>query len=111
MIAYKLFRVRKDGSIGSLFINARARLPIGKWMKGRNYPTKGFAVRPGWHATGQPKAPHLSMKGRAWFEVEVKNYKKLVRPESQGGVWYLAKDMRIIGKLDEATKIKQQQRG
>lgn len=29
MIAYKLFRLRKDGTLGSLFVNRRAVLPPG----------------------------------------------------------------------------------
>lgn len=96
MITYKLFRVRKDGSIGSLFINRRARLPLNKWLTAEVYPTKGFALRPGWHCTAKPEAPHLSEKDRAWFKVEIKNFTEEHRPESQGGLWYLAKKMRII---------------
>lgn len=96
MVAYKLFRVRKDGSLGSLFINRRARLPLGIWMEAEAFPTKGFAYRPGWHALCAPIAPHLSEKGRRWFEVEVKNFKRFTRPESQGGEWVLAKQMRIV---------------
>tara|TARA_Y100000310_G_scaffold186813_1_gene186937 strand:- start:430 stop:642 length:213 start_codon:yes stop_codon:yes gene_type:complete len=42
MFGYKLFRVRKDGTLGSLFINKKERLPIGKWIKAESYPTKGY---------------------------------------------------------------------
>jgi hypothetical protein len=100
MKAYKLFRVRKDGSIGSLFINARRKLPIGKWMWAEDYPTNGFAHRPGWHATAKPEAPHLSMKGRKWFEVEMKYATEHERPASQGGMWYLAKRIKIVAPVD-----------
>ena len=96
MITYKLFRVRKDGTIGSLFINRKARLPLNKWLTAEEYPTKGFAFRPGWHCTAKPEAPHLSEKDRAWFKVEIKHFTEEHRPESQGGLWYLAKKMRIL---------------
>ena len=95
MIAFKLFRIRKDGSIGSLFINRKARLPVNVWMPAAAHKTKGFAFRPGWHALCKPEAPHLSEKGRRWYEVEVKKFKRFVRPASQGGEWVLAEQMRI----------------
>ena len=40
MVGYKLFRVRKDGTLGSLFINKKEVLPIGEWIKSKSYPTK-----------------------------------------------------------------------
>jgi len=95
MKAWKLFRVRKDGSIGSLFINRRARLPVGKWMVAEEHPTKGYAFRPGWHACAKPDAPHLSTRGRAWFRVELRGVTTHHRPASQGGVWYTAKQLKI----------------
>jgi len=104
LIAYKLVRVRKDGSIGSLFINCRRRLPVGRWIKAESYPTKGFALRPGWHATHAPRAPHLSMRGRAWYKAEIKNFTKFRRPAAQGGLWYLAQRMRLLAPTkEEAT--------
>jgi hypothetical protein len=101
MIGYKLFRVRKNGTIGSLFINRKAVVPINKWLKSEEHPTKGFAIRAGWHITHAPVAPHLSKKGRCWYKVEFKNYQKLKRPKNQGGMWYLAKCMRVIGEMNE----------
>ena len=95
-IGYKLFRLRKDGTLGSLFINRRAVLPIGKWMKNECHPTKGFALRPYWHITSQPNAPHLSMKGRVWMRVEMRKFIEQKRPANQGGLWYLAEWIRII---------------
>ena len=86
----------KDGTLSSLFIGQRNRLPIGKWLKSECIPTKGFAVRPGWHCTANPVAPHLSMKNRVWVKVEIKNYEEFMRPESQGGLWLLANDMKIL---------------
>jgi len=96
MLAWKLFRLMKDGSIAPLFINKRLRLELNKWYEAECIPTKGFAVRKGWHVTAKPIAPHLSKKGRIWKQVEIKDYTVLQRPETQGGTWYLANKMRII---------------
>ena len=98
MKAHKLVRLMKDGSLSSLFIGKKQRLPMGKWLKSECIPTKGFAVRPGWHCTREPIAPHLSMNGRIWVKVEIEDYTKLHRPESQGGIWYLANRMKILEK-------------
>ncbi len=62
MIAYKLVRQLKDKSLAPLFINKKLRLEFGKWHEAECHPTKGFAVRPGWHCTAVPNAPHLSQK-------------------------------------------------
>lgn len=95
-IAYKLVRLRKNGTLGSLFINKKAVLPIGVWMEAKDYPTAGYAHRPGWHLTEKPYAPHLKIDGRIWIKAEIKDYEVIIRPESQGGIWYLAKWMKII---------------
>jgi hypothetical protein len=97
--AFKLVRKRKDGTYGSLFIKRRAVLPVGRWMSARNYPTKGFAERPGWHCTLAPHAPHLTMKGRVWVEVELRVYREHQRPSNQGGTWLLAQRMKIIKEV------------
>jgi len=94
--AHKLFTVRADGTLGSLFINRRARLPIGEWMQAESIPTKGFALRPGWHATAEPDAPHLSTQGREWRRVLIDGCVPHVRPESQGGLWYTAERCFIL---------------
>lgn len=97
MIAYKLLRKRKDGTLGPLFINRKQIIPIGEWLEAESYPTKGYAFRPGWHTTSKLEAPHLSMKDRVWTKVEIKDYKELIRPQSQGGVWWLANYMKVLG--------------
>lgn len=102
MIAYKLLRRRKDGSLGPLFINRRQRIPVGKWLWAERHPTKGFAVRPGWHCTCEPRAPHLSPTGRVWARVEVENAQPYERPAAQGGRWLLAERMRVLEILEEA---------
>ena len=95
--AYKLLRRRKDGTLGPLFINARLRIPVGKWLKAESHPTKGYAYRPGWHCTLKPIAPHLRTTGpdRVWCRVSVTGVTSYARPESQGGTWLLAKKMRV----------------
>lgn len=101
MIAYKLFHLRKDGSLGSLFVNRCARLPIGEWLRADLFPTKGFAVREGWHTLRNPVAPHLKNKlDRVWYKVEIGGWQQFFRPESQGGEWYLARWMRILESVE-----------
>jgi hypothetical protein len=98
---FKLLKVRKDGTLGPLFINARARLRVGEWMPAEAHRRKGFAFRPGWHVMAKPEAPHLktelaSGERRQFWEVEIADYIEETRPESQGGVWYLAQKMRLV---------------
>jgi hypothetical protein len=100
MIAYKLLKVRKDKSIGPLFINTRLRIPLGEWMVAEDHPTSGYAHRPGWHCTVKPVAPHLKMMdNRAWYIVEIEDFTRFDRPLAQGGVWLLAKRMRVLAPL------------
>ena len=100
-LAYKLFRIRKDGTIGSLFINQKQRIPIGKWVMAEDHPTKGYAHRPGWHCTIKPLAPHLTMKGRTWYEVIIEDFVEHLRPKNQGGLWFLAQRMKLVKRLEE----------
>ena len=95
MKAYKLLRLRKNGTLSPLFINKKQIIPLNKWMPAEAHLTKGFAFRPGWHCTHAPKAPHLSKKGRIWCEVEIDDFQEIKRPKSQGGKWFLANKMRI----------------
>ena len=104
MKAYKLVSLKKDGKIGSLFINKKARLPMDVWMKAEDHPTKGYKHRKGWHCLPRPHAPHLTEKGRTWVEVEIKNYRCFKRPESQGGHWLLAQNMKIIGLIGDKNE-------
>lgn len=96
MIAYKLFRQLKSGEITSLFINKTERLEKGVWLNAKSYPTKGYKVRPYWHCTEKPIAPHLSERNRVWLKVEIDDYEEFSRPEHQGGKWFLAKKIRIL---------------
>lgn len=96
MTAYKLFKLRKNNTLGSLFINSSQIIRKNRWYRAYNYPTKGFAVRPGWHATETPEAPHLSPKGRVWAKVELEEVKELKVPKNHGGKWFLAKKMKVL---------------
>ena len=102
MRAFKLLRKRKDGSLGSLFLGRAVRLPIGAWLEAEDRTARGYASRPGWHCTEAPSAPHLSMEGREWYEVEIKNFQGVKRPAHQGGYWFVAQRMKIIRPASEA---------
>lgn len=95
MKAFKLFRLKKNGEITSLFINKKRGLKLGEWMKAENFPTNGFAERMGWHSLKKKSAPHLSKDGRIWCEIEINDYKEFKRPKNQGGVWFLSNEMKI----------------
>ena len=95
-LVYKLFRVLKSGDITSLFINKTERLEYNKWLEAKEYPTKGYTFRPYWHCTEKPEAPHLTEKGRVWKKVLIKDFEEFSRPEHQGGMWFLAKQMKIL---------------
>ena len=102
--AYKLFRIRKDNTISSLFINTKARYNLNEWMQAQRIQTKGYSYRPGWHTLAKPRAPHLSLKGRAWYLVEIANYSEETRPSSQGGKWYRSQHLKILRPLTIAEK-------
>jgi len=99
MIAYKLFRKRKDGTYGPLFINRKQRLITDEWYAAEEHPTKGYAYRPGWHCCHSKSAPHLSKKNRVWCEVDINDFTEHVRPANQGGVWYTSNWLRILREI------------
>ena len=99
MIAYKLVRKLKDGSLSPLFINKRMRIKLGETYTAECHPTKGFSVRPGWHCTSKPVAPHLSEKNRVWVKVDIQDWTVHNRPESQGGIWFTANKIKFIGEI------------
>jgi hypothetical protein len=100
MIGYKLFRKRKDGTYGSLFINCKQRLILGETYKAKAYRRKGFAFRPGWHVCAKPHAPHLSMKRRVWCKVAFTRKETITRPISQGGKWFLGSTLKILEEIE-----------
>jgi hypothetical protein len=107
MIGYKLFRKRKDGSLGPLFINRKQRLVPGKWYEYELHRTKGYAFRPGWHVCSEMKAPHLRQGGdRVWAKVEFDPMDVIQRPESQGGTWWLGSTIRILEVYNEDQELR-----
>jgi hypothetical protein len=86
-IGYKLFEQdTRDGKLYPLFIGKKTETKIGEWIHAEFIPTKGFAIRSGWHiGANLPSAPHLisadgnykSKRGknfrRVWCEVEYNN--------------------------------------
>lgn len=105
MIAYKLLRERRNGTLGPLFIEKRRVLERDQWLQSHDVPTKGYAYRPGWHACALPQAPHLKLTDdRHWHVVELGGkIETHARPQSQGGVWYTAETMRIHDRLPRLT--------
>lgn len=101
MIAYKLFR-EKNGKLYPLFINRKEETKTGIWLESECHPTKGFAVRQGWHCCLKPEAPHLkkelkSGEKRVWCKIELGGvYTYYNRPESQGGTWVLAERIKVL---------------
>lgn len=100
MIAYKLLRRKKDGSFGPLFIGKSKSFKFNEWLEAEDIPTKGYAHRPGFHCTIEPKAPHLSTKNRVWVKVQIEDYQIMHRCERQGGKWALAKRMMILEEVN-----------
>lgn len=101
MKAYKLMRLKKDGSLGSLFINRKATIPIGEWLEAECIPTNGFAIRKGFHCCFEMNAPHLKEnlangEQRVWVEVFVEDYDILPRSSAYGGNWILADKMKVV---------------
>lgn len=99
--AFKLLTLRRNGTLGPLFINRRQVITPGEWMRAEDHKTKGFAHRPGWHVAPAPFAPHLTEKGRIWMHVEISDYVVLVRPDIQGKAWWIARWMRVLDPVEE----------
>ena len=104
MIAYKLFKIGKDGSIGSLFFDSSKKYKLNEWLHAKPIRKKGYAYRPGFHCLHKPNAPHLKLnlssgEQRAWFEVEIEDFEEINRPTAQGGKWFLAKKLKILKQL------------
>ena len=106
MKAYKLLRLRKDGTLGPLFVGRRSVFRVGDRLAAEfNLPHPGLAHRPGFHCCAEPRAPHIKRvlkngERRVWCEVRIYGVTRHDRPECQGGVWYTALHMEIV-KLRE----------
>lgn len=104
VIAYKLFHVRPDGTLGPLYINRRQVVPTGEWVEAESHPTKGFKVRPFWHCAGEPELGHIKIGARdsgrrAWYRVEIEDFEEFPRPKKQGRMWYLAKWLKVLEEV------------
>jgi hypothetical protein len=86
MIAYKLIRKLKDGSLSPLFLLIEKPNTINIWLEAESHPTNGFAFRKSWHCTLETNCPTLIKTNRVWVEVEVEDYVSHKRPLSQGGI-------------------------
>jgi len=102
-IAYKIVRIRKDGTLGPLFCHMKLRIPLNKWLKAECHPkSKNDKIRVGWHTIHKPYAPHIYMYlpkkniKRVWVKVKIKDFKQHHRPKSQGGLWYVAQQMKVL---------------
>ena len=75
MIAYKLFRIDKEGRLHPMFVLANQTIPLGRWLDAKAGPKdkNGYVrskigpliYRPGWHLSEMPYAPHL---GVGWHD-------------------------------------------
>lgn len=101
--AYKLFRQRRDGTLGPLFINRSQIIPLGVWLEAQLHVTKGFAPRKGWHCGPLPVAPHLSAKGRIWCEVRIEGFYDFQRPAHQGGLWHIAERICVVRIIEDVA--------
>ena len=98
----KLFKQRKDGTLGPLYIGSKQRIDSkgGEWLPfDEKLSKKGFGERPGWHAPTK-EAPHIKAdaKGqdRVVRDVALRNWTMFPRPASQGSEWYLAGEMMVL---------------
>ena len=109
MKAWKLFRVRKDGTLGTLFVGRGEIIPFNVWLSARfDLPHKGLAYRPGWHCCSSPVAPHLKLmlksgEKRVWCHVEIEDFKKHQRPDCQGGLWFTANRLKVVEVLNKGN--------
>ena len=100
MECYKLVKLRKDGTIGSLFIGASRKYQLGEWYEAEELPKKGFSPRKGWHGFLSKESHHLTEKGRTWALCEVEDFVIMERPSSQGGNWVLANKIQFCKILE-----------
>ena len=101
MRAYKMLKLRRDGTLGPPFIHQALRIPLGVRLEAEDHKTAGYVHRPGWHCFAQPSAPHLAARpNRVWCEVEVEDYTEHHRPARYGGTMYLARYLTVVRILE-----------
>lgn len=74
---YKLFEMDECGNLYALFIDKNTIMPIGEWLLAGNFPTKGFALRPGFHIGEIPAAPWLMSANGTYKSQRRKNWKRV----------------------------------
>ena len=78
MHGYKLFEQdMRTGKLYPLFIDSKNETPIGEWIHGECIPTKGFAVRQGWHVGTIPTAYWLTGKNGKYNSKRGKNFRRV----------------------------------
>ena len=85
MQAYKLFRKRKNGTLGPLFISKTQVIEPNVWLPAKAYRTKRFAFRPGWHCCSKCDAPISRWKGGCGVSLKSKAWKRLSDPLPKAG--------------------------
>lgn len=108
MKTFKLMRRRRGSDLlYPLFIGKSQGLQLGVWYEAQCLPTKGYALRPGWHSGASPAAPWLLRKDgtlaadRVWCECEIEDYYVFRRPSARGGEWYISKRLCITKILED----------
>lgn len=77
-IGYKLFEMdTRDGKLYPLFIGKTEETKVGEWVHAEFIPTKGYAVRAGWHLGLIPSAPHLIGSDGTYKSKRGKNFKRV----------------------------------
>ena len=74
---YKLFEQDEYGNLYALFIDKNTIMPIGEWLKAGSYPTKGFAIRSGFHVGQICSAPWLMSANGTYKSQRRKNWKRV----------------------------------
>lgn len=127
---YKLLRRLKSrpGQLFPLFIGKSQPVLFGRWMPAECLKTTGYAVRPGWHVSIKPWAPHLLKRDgtlaedRVWVEARIPGsdwqgladmtpsgdlmgnmptggFYRFPRPKNQGGEWLIAGSIKFMRVL------------
>ena len=78
-IGYKLFEMdKRNGKLYPLFIGKTEPTPMDEWIHAEHIPTKGFAVRSGWHLSANlPSAPHLIGADGTYKSKRGKNFERV----------------------------------
>jgi hypothetical protein len=105
--AWKLFRLRKDGTLGPLFVDRELVIrPETVYTARQDIRPKTLAYRPGFHCIKHRWAPHIKMRlhngeRRVWCRVVIADYYRDKRPLTQGGMWYVAQNLMITKVYDK----------